>query len=144
MNATPAISILTPFGTDSHIKETIDSVLAEEFQDWELIVGDNESTDGTSEYLRSLTDPRIRVYRHEKNMGVYKNIKFLYAQAKAPIAVGLCADDYFYPGGLKTVIDEWQKATPETAYISFNWEARRTHSYLTEYSYEVLHRCLNR
>lgn len=140
MNATPSISILTPVWNGlPYIKETIESVLAEEFQDWELIIGDNESTDGTSEYLRTLTDPRIRVYRHEKNMGVYRNIRFLYANARAPIAVGLCADDYFHPGGLSAVVKEWSKATPETAYIVYNWKPRMlSHSLLTKYGYESL------
>ena len=144
MTSVPAISIITPVWNGlPYIKETIDSVLSQDFQDWELLIGDNESTDGTSEYLQSLTDPRIRVFRHEKNVGVYRNIRFLYSKAKAPIAVGLCADDYFHPGGLAMVVNEWATASPDTAYITFNWKERRNHSKLTLYGYNTLPRKLD-
>lgn len=140
MTSTPTISIVTPVWNGlPYIKETIESVLADEFQDWELVIGDNASTDGTSEYLRTLTDPRIRVFVHEQNFGVYYNIRFIWANARAPIALGLCADDYLYPGALTTVLNEWKKAAPDTAYISFNWKHRQmNHTRLTRYAYGVL------
>ena len=60
----PAISILTPVWNGlPYIKECIESVLSQDFQDWEMIIGDNESDDGTSEYLRSFTDPRIKSFQ---------------------------------------------------------------------------------
>ena len=139
MNSTPAISIATPVWNGlPYIKETVESVLAQDFQDWELLIGDNDSTDGTRDFLRTLTDPRIHVFLHEKNMGAYKNIAFLFAKATAPVVIGLGADDYFLPGGLATVVREWEKASPDTAYISFNWKKRKDHSRLARYSYEVM------
>ncbi len=136
MTSTPAISIVTPVWNGlPYIKETIDSVLAEEFQDWELLIGDNFSTDGTREYLQTLTDPRIRVFLYEKNFGVYYSIRFLWSKANAPMALGLCADDYFYPGAIKKVVDEWNNASPDTAFITFNWRARQMKfSRLTRYA----------
>ena len=54
MSSVPAISILTPVWNGlPYVKECIASVLAQEFQDWELLIGDNGSTDGTREYLAS-------------------------------------------------------------------------------------------
>ena len=137
MTSTPAISIITPVWNGlPYIKETVDSVLADDFQDWELLIGDNCSTDGTREYLQTLTDPRIRVFPYEKNFGVYYSIRFLWSKALAPIAVGLCADDYFYPGALNNVLDSWKNVDPDTAYITYNWEDRQmTFSRLTRYSY---------
>ena len=81
--------------------------------------------DGTSEYLRTLKDPRIKVFRHEKNLGVFKNIRFLYNMARAPIYTALCADDYFYEGGLRKIVDEWAKVGPEIGLINFNWKHRQ-------------------
>ena len=53
MPAVPAISIITPVWNGlPYIKECVESVIAQDFQDWELIIGDNASEDGTSEYLR--------------------------------------------------------------------------------------------
>src|SRR5688572_5160871 len=109
MSVVPSISILTPVWNGlPYLKETVESVLAQDYQDWEMIIADNASTDGTTEYLQSLTDPRIKVYRHETNLGLYRNNHFLFTKATAPIYVGLCADDYFYPGALRKVVDEWK------------------------------------
>lgn len=140
MSKVPTISILTPVWNGlPYIKETIESVLSQDFQDWEMIIGDNASTDGTSEYLQSLKDPRIKVYRHEKNGGVYKNIHFVFSKATAPIFVGLCADDYFYPGALRKVVEEWQKVGPEVGLMTFNWKSRQIkHNRLQAFGYEVL------
>ena len=140
MSKVPAISILTPVWNGlPYLKECVESVLTQDFQDWEMIVGDNASDDGTSEYLRTLSDPRIKVFRHEKNLGVYRNIHFLFNKATAPIYVGLCADDYFYAGALGKIVEEWNHVTPDTGFISFNWESRQMkHNKLTQFSYSAL------
>jgi len=48
-------------------------MLAQTFQDWELIVGDDASTDETSAVVASFTDPRIRYVRASQNLGIYGN-----------------------------------------------------------------------
>jgi len=141
MSRTPAISLLTPVWNGlPYIKETVASVLSQEFQDWELVIADNCSTDGTSEYLKSLTDPRIKVYRHEKNLGIYRNIHFLFNHASAPIFAGLCADDYLLnPKSLGELVDEWARVGADVGMISFNWKSRQTkHNALAAYAVDVL------
>src|SRR5688500_15313128 len=99
MSVVRAISILTPVWNGlPFVKECIDSVLSQEFQEWELIISDNGSTDGTRDYLDTLKDERIKIYKQEKNLGIYGNLNFLLSKASAPIGYWLCADDYFHPG----------------------------------------------
>ena len=142
MSNAPAISIITPVWNGlPYIKECIESVLSQDFQDWELLLGDNGSTDGTREYLDSLTDSRIRVFKHEKNRGISGNLNYLFSQAKAPLAYILCADDYFYANALSNVIDEWRQAAPEVAVICFSPDVGR--SKLRVFTLEVLQRNLN-
>lgn len=142
----PAISIITPVWNGlPYIKDCVESVLAQDFQDWELIIGDNASDDGTSDYLKTLNDRRIKVHRHEKNIGPYKNFRFLYNAATAPIYTALCADDYFYEGGLRRIVAEWAKVGPNIGLITFNWKHRQmNHDRLTAYSYSVLPRVLDK
>ena len=144
-NVAPDISILTPVWNGlPYIRECVASVLSQDFQNWEMIIGDNASDDGTSEYLRTINDPRIKVYRHKRNLGVYRNIRFLYNKATAPIYTALCADDYFYPGGLRKIVREWEKAGKEVGLISFNWRGRQMrHDALTVLSYSALPRKLD-
>jgi glycosyltransferase involved in cell wall biosynthesis len=139
MNNTPAISIITPVWNGlPYIKECIASVLTQEFQDWELLIGDNGSTDGTREYLDTLSDPRITVFKHEGNLGIFGNLNFLFSRAKTAFAYILCADDYFVPGALANVLLEWKKVTPRTAFIAFNSKESLNYSKLMRYSHSVL------
>ncbi|MEJ1236936.1 glycosyltransferase family 2 protein [Chryseolinea sp. T2] len=137
----PAISVLTPVWNGMpYVKEAVDSVLSQDFEDWELVISDNGSTDGTREYLDSLKDPRIRVYKQEKNLGIDGNLNFLYTTPKSDIAYCLCADDYFNPGALRAVVEEWSKSTDDVAYIVFNWKDILQLSVKGQYIYDLLPR----
>jgi glycosyltransferase involved in cell wall biosynthesis len=139
MSSASSISILTPVWNGlPYIKECVESVFAQEFQDWEFIISDNGSTDGTRDYLDTLTDPRVKIFKQEKNLGIDGNLNFLISKAGAPLAYTLCADDYFYPGGLERTMKEWNKVDPNTAFIGFNWKEVLKHSELARYSYQVL------
>jgi glycosyltransferase involved in cell wall biosynthesis len=135
----PPISILTPVWNGlPYIKECVESVLSQDFGDWELIVSDNGSTDGTRDYLDSLSDPRIKVFKQEKNLGIDGNLNFLLSKASAPLLYYLCADDYFYPGALTKVMNAWNSVSADTVLIGFNWKEVLKHSELANYSYRVL------
>lgn len=134
---TPSISIITPVWNGlPYIKECIDSVLSQEFQDWELLIGDNGSTDGTRDYLAALTDPRIRVYNHETNGGISGNLNILFSKARSPLAFILCADDYFRPGGLTQIMEEWASTKESVALITFNPDPAACK--LKKYAYDTL------
>lgn len=97
-----SISVLMPvYNGMPYIQEAVESVLSQEFKDWELIISDNGSTDDTHDYLDSLQDPRIQIHKQETNLGVYGNFNFLLDQAEAPIAKALCADDWLLPQALE-------------------------------------------
>ena len=98
------ISVLIPvYNGILYIAEAVDSVLAQECQDWELVISDNGSKDGTRDYLRTLSDPRIRVHEQPVNLGIMGNLNFLLAQARAPIAKILGHDDTLLSGSLERI-----------------------------------------
>lgn len=69
MNA-PRVSIITPaYNAARYLPQAVASVIEQSFQDWELIIINDGSTDATRDYLDTLTDPRIRVI-HQENGGV--------------------------------------------------------------------------
>ena len=80
----PRISVLMPvYKGIPYIPEAVESVLAQDEQDWELVISDNGSTDSTRDYLSTLQDPRIRVHLQQANLGIFGNLNFLLAQAQA-------------------------------------------------------------
>ena len=137
MSTKPAVSIITPVWNGlPFLKECLRSVLDQNFQNWEMLIGDNGSTDGTSDYLAQQSDPRIQIYKHEFNRGICGNLNFLFTKANAPIAYILCADDYFYPGELNHILEEWGASNPNVAFITFSPDVG--HSKLRRYTYNVL------
>lgn len=118
----PTISIITPvYNGLPYIKECIESVQAQDFQDWEMIISDNCSTDGTNEYIKTLSDSRIKIYYQEENLGIFGNLNFAFTKATAPISQILCADDYFNKkDSLTLIVEYWKKAEPEIGFCRFN------------------------
>ena len=120
----PEISIITPVWNGlPYLKECIDSVLKQDFDNWEMLVSDDGSTDGSREYLDTLNDPRIFVFKQERNQGIFGNLNFLFARAKAPICQILCQDDYMVkPNAIGTLITYWEKAPSNIGFVRFNHE----------------------
>lgn len=114
----PRISVLMPcYNGMPYIVEAVESVLKQDEQDWELIISDNGSSDGTRNYLAGLTDPRITVYLQPENLGVYGNLNFLLTKAQCDIAKLLCADDALLDGSLK-YISNFMELRPDCAVSS--------------------------
>lgn len=78
-----------------YIKQAIDSVLSQTFTDFELIVSDDGSTDGTDNICKEYTlkDPRVHFIRHDKNMGGFLNNNYIIKQAEGTYITLLAQDD---------------------------------------------------
>jgi glycosyltransferase involved in cell wall biosynthesis len=92
----PTVSIGMPaFNGEGCIKQAIDSLLSQTFTDFELIISDNASSDGTEKICRAYasSDKRIRYFRQSQNMGAAANFKFVLEQAKADYFMWAAVDD---------------------------------------------------
>ena len=97
----PLVTVCIPvFNMAPYVRPAIESVLAQEFTDWVILVADNCSTDGTWEVLAGLKHPKVRVHRHPQNIGAVANWNYLLAAADTEFVCFLGADDLFYPGHL--------------------------------------------
>ena len=78
------------------IERAIESILAQTFTDFELIISDNASTDSTQEICQNFSkkDNRIRIFKQEKNIGIHRNFYFLLSQAKGEYFAWTAVDDY--------------------------------------------------
>lgn len=99
-DSTPAFSIVIPaYNVAGYIDETIQSVLRQTVQDWELIVVDDGSTDDTAERVKAVGDARIRLIRQE-NSGVSVARNTGIAAARGRYVALLDADDLWAPSHL--------------------------------------------
>ena len=114
------ISVLIPvYNGIDFIARAIESVMSQEFEDWELVISDNGSDDGTRDYFRTLTDTRIRICEQPTNLGIMGNLNFLLAQARAPIAKILGHDDMLLAGALERIA-QFMEERPDCA-VSRCW-----------------------
>lgn len=79
------------------IRDAIDSVLMSTFTDFELVIRDDGSTDGTRDYISSLKDPRVRVVFAATNKGAWENWTEVSALARGTFTKVLCQDDLIFP-----------------------------------------------
>jgi len=77
------ISIILPvFNGERYLRESVDSVLAQNYQDFELVVWDDGSADNTARILADYGDPRMRVFRNNANQGLFKTLNSAITQAR--------------------------------------------------------------
>ena len=70
-SGTPRVTVVIPVHNRAHyIGSAVESVLAQTFTDFEVAVIDDGSTDATPTIVRGISDPRVRLVRHERNLGI--------------------------------------------------------------------------
>lgn len=90
----PKISVLLPvYNGQQYLKEAVDSILAQTFTDFELILLDDCSTDATEQIIRTFTDERIVSRRNEHNMGISATLNRGIRMAKGEYIARMDADD---------------------------------------------------
>ena len=99
------VSIIMPsYNTAPYIEETIKSVLKQTYTNWELIIVDDCSTDNTDEILSKISDPRIRLFKNEKNSGAAVSRNKALREAKGQWIAFLDSDDLWMPRKLEKQI----------------------------------------
>jgi len=94
----PVVSVCIPvYNTERFILDAVRSVLSQTYQDFEIVIVDNASTDRTPALLATLDDPRIRVFHNEQNIGAQGNFNRAVSLAQGEYVKVLCADDVLYP-----------------------------------------------
>jgi glycosyltransferase involved in cell wall biosynthesis len=91
----PLVSIIIPtYNRAVYLKEAIESVLAQTFTNFELIILDNHSTDNTPEVVSGFSDPRIKYIRHECNIRTHANWTYGIYLAQGEYISVICDDDW--------------------------------------------------
>lgn len=97
------LSVVMPvYNAMPYLNASIESIVNQRFDDFEFIIGDDASTDGSSEVLADWArkDDRIKLYRAERNLGPVGSSNWVVSKATSPIVARMDADDEAHPDRL--------------------------------------------
>lgn len=101
----PLVSVVLPvYNQEAHIANAVQSILDQTLIDFELIIINDGSSDGTADVLKSFQDPRIRIYS-TTNRGISRALNFGIKLSKADIIARMDADDISHPERLQKQYD---------------------------------------
>lgn len=103
----PSISVVLPvYNGMAFLKESVDSVLAQIADNFsfEFLICDDCSTDTSFEFLSSIKDPRITLFRNKQNKGLFPTLNFLISQAQSELVHLWAQDDVMLPNCLKETV----------------------------------------
>ena len=95
------------YNGERYLAEALNSLLAQSFKDFEIVISDNASTDRTAEICRSYEakDARIHYYRNDRNLGAAANFNRTFELSSAPLFHGGACDDMYEPLFLERCVD---------------------------------------
>ena len=103
----PRVSIAVPaYNCERYIAQSIESLLGQSFGDFELVISDNASTDGTEGICRryAASDRRVRYVRRSENIGGPGNFRHVFSLCSGLYHKWSTADDYWHPEFLKEAV----------------------------------------
>jgi glycosyltransferase involved in cell wall biosynthesis len=98
----PKVTVFIPvYNREKYVGDAIESILAQTFSDFEILLVDDGSTDHSVDLIRSYTDPRIRLACNEENLGIPKTRNKGVELARGQYMAMLDSDDRAYPHRLE-------------------------------------------
>ena len=126
----PAVTVLMAvYNGEAFLREAVESILAQTFRDFELLVIDDGSVDGSADIVASCADPRVRLVRNGKNLGLIATLNRGIELARGTYIVRMDCDDVSLPERLQRQV-EFMETHPEVGvcgvwYLEFGDGVRR-------------------
>jgi len=110
----PRVSVVLPsYNHEKYVRECIQSVLDQTYQDFEIIITDDGSTDGTVNVIKGFDDSRIQLYTHAENKGACTAVNNCIQKAAGEYIAVLNSDDAWEPSKLEKQV-QYLDSHPET------------------------------
>lgn len=107
------VTVIVPaYNAEPYVGQSIESLLAQTYEPLEIVIVEDASTDRTAEVIASYEDPRIRVFRNERNLGQFDTLNVGLSKARGELIAIHHADDLCLP----TMIERearWLRERPE-------------------------------
>jgi glycosyltransferase involved in cell wall biosynthesis len=115
------VTVLIPvYNREYFIEDAIDSVIVQDYHDWDVLVVDDGSTDRTADVVKSrMSDDRIQLIQM-KHSGLTAATAMGIEHARGPVVTNLDSDDKLMPDSLSTVMPKFE-TNPRLGYVWTNW-----------------------
>lgn len=105
----PLVTVLMPvYNAGTYLRLAVLSIVAQTFDDWELLIIDDASTDNAIEGIADIVDPRIRLVRNERNLGLAASLNLGIDLARGEYLARMDQDDVAYPERLAVQVHSLQ------------------------------------
>ncbi|HTL07113.1 MAG TPA: glycosyltransferase family 2 protein, partial [Chitinophagaceae bacterium] len=126
----PLITVITvTYNSAEFVRQTIESVLGQQYPHFEYIIGDDSSTDETWDIINQYKDPRIKTYRNETNLREYPNRNKALQMASGKYLLFIDGDDVIYPHALAVFVSYAKKFQDCSMYFCRHWDHRILYPY---------------
>ena len=106
----PLVTVyIANYNYGKYISESIKSVLAQSYKNFELLIVDDGSTDDSKKIINTFKDNRIKKF-FQKNIGLNKTNNFILHKAKGKFIIRLDADDFFAKNAIKELVNKFKKS----------------------------------
>lgn len=110
----PLVTVTIPmYNNERFIRQTVESVLSQTYTNFELLVYDDCSTDGSYEIVASIDDPRIRLLRNPGNLGPEGNWNRAISNIRGTYVKLICGDDILFPDCLEKQVAVFEEMGDE-------------------------------
>lgn len=129
------VSVIMPsWNTERFIAQSIESVIRQTYENWELVIVDDCSTDNTEEVVKGFKDPRIKYFKNEKNSGAALTRNRALREAQGEWVAFLDSDDLWAPEKLEKMLGfmtEHSYAFAYHEYVKIDEEGRPLNIYVS-------------
>lgn len=129
--------VIAVFNKEKYITDTLKSVLAQTFNDFEVVILNDGSTDNSETEILKFNDPRIRYFSKE-NKGASAARNFTIEQAKSEYIALMDADDYWYPFHLEEQNRLIEKFSNESVFATATEIRRNGKTFKNSYSIKTI------
>lgn len=118
----PLLSIIVVcYNSEQFITQTLESCLLQDFDNYEIIVSNDKSTDNTWLKICEFNNPKIKKFNQESNLGEYANRNFCIDQARGRFILFIDGEDILYPNCLSFISQFLLKYPDAGQFIGKNW-----------------------
>lgn len=118
VNSTPLVSVILPvYNAKDYIEDSIKSILYQTYRNFELIIIDDGSSDGSLELINKFSDERLKIIRHDDNQGLIKSLNEGIKLSSGELIARMDADDISLAGRLEKQV-KFLNSNPEIGVCS--------------------------